>query len=741
MSELNLENTSQFSRPIWATEKDLKIGEDELGNPRFRGQGGREYTISPAPRSSRPEGGYVRAALGAVKDMPPVADWDFEKLGPEMAKGAKAVAEALWGIVQTPGQVLSGEKSPTIGDAVDVAGFAATGGMGAGALGAVPEGALVANVPMYKPRQKTSETSVETAPKKLDPFDEPINWSEFNATPPDEAFNNLTYRDWNNFIEDDSFAYEFLSEHNIPVTFDTQGFLLSQVYNERLQNTAMGRFLGGGMFDDDFIQGKGFLKGDPRSIAEFRSPVREVLDDLEIPSKGLKGSQFLKELQDNPTIRNSEVTSLDLQIDPMKRYTKEELASIVDENIFTTQALGAGPRYRTMQRQPVSDPELDYEEIIVNAARKDGKPMFEPKYGTTHYNPNTIAHARVSVRDGDQGKYILVEEMQSDLLQQGYRKPASNKDFDSIRGVHPLLKDMSDKEIRVFTRNVSPLFDMEYLGDVYRKKHPEAFRWSDSIETHVLTPEGHKGFNEFADSLYSFYKKGTNKLMFEPDYFSEVGAPPIASTTESTRAIVQSIMAYADKSNVSEIVFPPLERIAAQRFKPGTEGYEKAIKPGSGFHQTYVTSLNKVLDEIKRELGDNAVQVDRKPINYPEQSSRAELTDIEFGAVNRDWSFISTARSRARNSGQTLEEYLSSTAPRRADMEDLTSLYGTSWITAESPEVLEELIISRRSAKKVLPAEGISIRIPTQQEIDFSRPRFNKGGLVTRTRQAFGEIE
>jgi len=143
MSELNLENTSQFSRPVWATDKDLKIGEDELGNPRYRGQGGREYTVSPSqPNSMRPEGGYVRAALGAVKDMPPVADWDFEKLGPEMAKGARAVAEALWGVVQTPGQILSGEKSPTIGDAVDVAGFSATGGLSASAAGLIPEDAI-----------------------------------------------------------------------------------------------------------------------------------------------------------------------------------------------------------------------------------------------------------------------------------------------------------------------------------------------------------------------------------------------------------------------------------------------------------------------------------------------------------------------------------------------------------------------------------------------------------------------
>ena len=137
-------------------------------------------------------------------------------------------------------------------------------------------------------------------------------------------------------------------------------------------------------------------------------------------------------------------------------------------------------------------------------------------------------------------------------------------------------------------------------------------------------------------------------------------------------------MAYADKNDVSEIVFPPLERIAAQRFTPGTEGYEKAIKPGSGFYNTYVTSLGKVLDEIKRELGDNAVQVAKRPINY----------------------------------GPTEDKILT--------FEDLSKF---------DPD------------RAALPREGISIRIPTQQEIDFSRPRFNKGGLVTRTRQAFGEIE
>lgn len=137
---LSIEDTSAFSRPVWATDNDIIVGQDELGNPVYQGSGGRTYLVKPNPEAggTRPEGGYVRSAMGAIGDIPPVAEWDFEAMGPAMAKGAAAVRDAIWGSVSTPLRVLRGEEPATMGGALEVAGTAATGGLGA----SVPEGAL-----------------------------------------------------------------------------------------------------------------------------------------------------------------------------------------------------------------------------------------------------------------------------------------------------------------------------------------------------------------------------------------------------------------------------------------------------------------------------------------------------------------------------------------------------------------------------------------------------------------------
>ena len=134
---LSLEDTSEFTRPTWATPQDLPVGQDELGNTVFQGVGGRQYIAKPNPLygQQRPKGGFVRSALGAI---PPVNEWSVSGMGEAAARGAKAIGEVLWDVVDTPRATLAGEKIPTIGDAVDVAGFSATGGLASSA----PEGAL-----------------------------------------------------------------------------------------------------------------------------------------------------------------------------------------------------------------------------------------------------------------------------------------------------------------------------------------------------------------------------------------------------------------------------------------------------------------------------------------------------------------------------------------------------------------------------------------------------------------------
>jgi hypothetical protein len=736
---MSIEDTSMYSRPMAASEQDVRVGQDDQGNPVYRDVRGKTYIVKPNEQPfQRPEGGFVRAAGRAAQNIPPISEWKFHTLGMGEAatKGARVVAEALWGVVDTPRATLAGEKSPTLGDAWDVAGFAMTGGL----TGAIPEGALGVNVPMYRSR---------TTPKAQGPETKtPVNWEELGFTPPDDpGWARVTRQDIEDYrlggelpdewlermgIEQDFWnSLEFGGVNNDPAVVSPNSHFLEQV-SSYINQTSQAR--------------------PPEALAQFRSPVREVLDDLEFPSKGMKGSQFMKELRDNPTVRNSEVSAMDLQIDPMQRYTREELSSLVDEHMFTVEALGAGPRHRTMQRQDVLDPEVDYEEIMINASRGEGKPMFEPKHGETHYAPNTVAHARVSVRqpdpDGlsgpDNRPYVLVEEMQSDLLQHGYTPPRKSKTFleENKRAINDVVSEKQNRLASLdpeFHSKVIKTFSEEL--DVLSQLTDQKLRaWENAWL------EGWVNFNprpleEFLTTFNQPPDRVREILVELPVSFidprTSITAPPITSTTESTRALVQSIMSYAQRNGVNEIVFPPLERIAAQRFQPGTEGYQKAIKPGSGFHQTYVTSLNKVLKGLEQELGPNKVHIGQRPIRYRPDASVQEMLDFE--SFGRDFSLITRERSRARNQNQSLEEYLNSTRLGRESIEDWDTVYGPDWRNASHPDDLRDLILSQTQTVDSMPTEGISIQIRTG-DLDLSRPRFHKGGLVTRTKQALGEI-
>ena len=138
---LSLEDTSEFTRPTWATPQDLPVGQDELGNTVFQGIGGKTYIAKPNPLygQQRPEGGFARAALDAI---PPVNEWSVSGMGEAAVRGAKAIGEILWDAVDTPRATLAGEKTPTIGDAVDVAGMAGLGGVGLSRTLGVPDDAL-----------------------------------------------------------------------------------------------------------------------------------------------------------------------------------------------------------------------------------------------------------------------------------------------------------------------------------------------------------------------------------------------------------------------------------------------------------------------------------------------------------------------------------------------------------------------------------------------------------------------
>jgi hypothetical protein len=464
---------------------------------------------------------------------------------------------------------------------------------------------------------------------------------------------------------------------------------------------------------------------EPEDTIVFRSPVREFVAGVQIPAQGIKGSQFLKMLQDNPSIRNSEVSYLNLGISPEARYTREELQQLVDSRVPQIEAYFTED-FPTIQRQPVRDFEEDYKEIVISATPQD--PSSDFRANSQHYDDNALAHARVSVRAPENGlaseRYLLVEEMQSDLIQQGWREPVKRAptgevDFtlqDFLREQYP---DAGSADIRYNTgAKVQEIIDSgpEDLlsGDMTMDSVARyvANNWPEGVEKPERYSEIYNAVTDYID-----YNAVKNIRENEPTYTN----PPIRTTQESTRLIAESLIPYAARMGVDEIVFPPLERIAAERFQVGSKDYQKAITPGSGFHQTYVTSLKKVLQELQTEFGRNSLPIYRRELPYKEDN----LVPVSHFMAENDLDFINTNR-----------EYLEQN-PTSFEYDAFRRVYGENFLAATTPDMLIE---SSREGP-LLPTEGIAINIGgLRDQYNLQYPRFAEGGLVTQTRSAFGEI-
>lgn len=114
-----------------------------------------------------------------------------------------------------------------------------------------------------------------------------------------------------------------------------------------------------------------------------------------------------------------------------------------------------------------------------------------------------------------------------------------------------------------------------------------------------------------------------DKVSQESLYFNfgstpELVKPPVSKNLkDATDMLVKSLISYADKANVDEIIIPNLERILlAGRKNPekDPEGWKRALEPNSPFFKTYNTALGKTLKELEE--------------NYPEVKITQEFNSF-----------------------------------------------------------------------------------------------------------------
>ena len=399
------------------------------------------------------------------------------------------------------------------------------------------------------------------------------------------------------------------------------------------------------------------------SVAEFYSPTVETLRNTSFPSKGMTGGDLLKLLQDKtPGIRKAELDALNLGIDKSKRYNREEILDLAQKRSYkVTAEVEDRNQYQSTQRQSLNDEEVGYDEIKINAKPvSDDVPSFLPSRGYTHYDPETIAHTRMSIRRSskDGTEYALVEEIQSDLIQKKALEPRGpvslDEAYDEVLGFFAKDITESSPEYKRIYEGAKDWFDdwfkisseqsrQSILRDKGLEVSPEdTAKLEKLIEVAKSRPsaeqlaEGLKVKPAVAQRLAdTFEKAGWEEGSRIERRTKAVGASPISEDSDAVRMSLQAAMAKASDAEVSSLIIPNIQRIAAERAKPDSEEFANYIKPSSGFSRTYQAGVDKFVKQLQAEYGDAVkIEVIELPYRTREQLPKSALK-IDFGELRK----------------------------------------------------------------------------------------------------------
>ena len=398
---------------------------------------------------------------------------------------------------------------------------------------------------------------------------------------------------------------------------------------------------------------------DSSAVASFYSPVESAIENAPISeTRGTRGENIEAFVRKRaPKVSKSEMEFREFKLDPEERYTKGQALEDSMMEPMEISAIRQGTNYKGTQRQnDLLDTEVGYEEVGVEVTSKNLGLM-------THYGTSNLAHTRYSLRqnrgqkleDGfydvrfDQdADYILIEELQSDAIQNMSDNPRkalakateelrvefkSNMDDIAFKPEFDLPGTLfEDYEDFVFNKYLPIATDKNLSGDQTSKAMQELFK--DQGFAH----EGVNEFNalklmfeammDYKTNVYNFSGKDNIlgqvtdevlNMVSEANRIVSKKDTPLTSLTDSVRVLLQSIIADSKAKGIDEIVLPPIEKLAEKRFDRGTsdglKAYKKAITKGSGFHNTYIVAFDKVLKQLKAELGDQ-VKVGTKDLKY-----------------------------------------------------------------------------------------------------------------------------
>ena len=392
------------------------------------------------------------------------------------------------------------------------------------------------------------------------------------------------------------------------------------------------------------------------TIAEFYSPLDSAIENAPIGKQGTRGENIEAFVRKRaPKVTQAELDYREFSLDPARNYTRGDNSGAIDDGMEPLRIKAVKKKtanQRTQRQDDLLDKEVGYEEIGVDVIAKDLGLM-------THYGGSNLAHARYSLRKKpdtfkevmlrgeDIKSYILIEELQSDVIQNMSNNPTKDvnkllnnfkKDFDSdmediafkpqFQSSEKLIEDYKDFVLNDFI----PLVSNKKLSEEKAFESLTKMFTDRGYNNTIMIPgQPFKALKKMFDNMsadnaiYDFKEKDklldsiTNAASFFIGSMKNIVSKkdtPLTSLTDSVRVLLQSVIADAKSKGIDEIVLPPIEKLAEKRF--GTGGgktYRKAITKGSGFHNTYVVAFDKALKQLQAELG-NQIKVGTKDLKY-----------------------------------------------------------------------------------------------------------------------------
>ena len=438
----------------------------------------------------------------------------------------------------------------------------------------------------------------------------------------------------------------------------------------------------------------------------FRNINVEVLDEFLKKTSNkpvpLTGSRILSILQNDPRVNSKNIPKAIFEAEKDKVFDPSQAKELLELYSFQVKPKSQD-NYSRFQRQvdeglAIGTPK-GYNELTLNVDPDNAVPAIQPK--RRHFDQDTLVHTRYTVMEPDAPNlsdetrellgnedFILVEELQSDLLSGGY-ETYKKLDFESL--VNNTMRGTTGPDARIyeqvlknkagvllsryfedFEKFAIQKFDDKYNKGIdvnsrdYIKKGDQLIdSLTDKHEEWLKTSYPNATEEQFNTALVNFRSNARNFLYDMADDEGKLhdavlrmgsktrkqaeinvealedpflfGTPPIKKNIEGVELNLQNLISRASQLGINKIVIPPFEKIASARFygedldlalKNQVMDRDGNIKTGHRLYQTYVTDLEKALKKFEQSY---PIKVNRDvDIPYQGQKSLSTFPDIKY---------------------------------------------------------------------------------------------------------------